>query len=183
MTELEQLIKEWNDFISFRQKETGLTTEYKLIQLSSKYSVTLRNSDSSADNNKVEQTTTEEELVSKIEDMALNLAEIYSDECLLPEIKISNGFWHFKDELRKLFKTHRNTVSTAANQKDDKYSSRGETESKIAFKNSIRFSIGKMVTADQELDQIVENIVEFFVDTVNPVFRALNDSDEQSIIK
>ena len=92
-------------------------------------------------------------------------------------------FKQFESKLKDLFKTHRNTVSTAVNQKDDKYSNRDETESKIAFKNSLRHHVGKLVTADQELDQIVENIVNFFIDTVNPVFRALNDSDEQSIIK
>jgi hypothetical protein len=69
MTELEQLIKEWNDFISFKQKETGLTTEYKLIQLSGKYSVGLKEHDSSADNNKVEHSINQEQMMFQIEDM------------------------------------------------------------------------------------------------------------------
>lgn len=84
---------------------------------------------------------------------------------------------------KKYYVSLRNADSKSVIKQVDKYSDRGETESRIAFKNSLRHHVGKLVTADQELDQIVENIVNFFVDTVNPVFRALNDSNEQSIIK
>ena len=129
--------------------------------------------------------------MAKIENMAAMLVKTVADiftanfkEKRFTEPRELN--WQltlFQQKLKDLFKTHRNTVSTAVNQKDDKYSSRGETESKIAFKNSLRHHVGKLVTADQELDQIVENIVDFFLDTVNPVFRALNNSGEQSIIK
>ena len=42
MDALEELLKEWNDFISFKQRETGLTTEYQIIKLRQKYLVTLK---------------------------------------------------------------------------------------------------------------------------------------------
>ena len=123
--------------------------------------------------------TDDKELMANIEDILSCYQVDFNDNVIFTK----DLFYQCHLDLVNLFKTHRNTVSTAVNQKDDKYSSRDETKSRIAFKNSLRYNIGRLITADQELDQIVENIVNFFVDTVNPVFRALNDSDEQSIIK
>lgn len=245
MTELEQF-EEFTELLISLGHRLANTPEPESLKintlkyLSDKYSVTLRNSDSSADNNKVEQSTTDEELMSKIENMALILTDSFCGDYTIDDLKQTGRFKTFQQQLKDLFKTYRNTVSTVVNQKDDnlvdeeelvskiksmileikecesrdiywedwfeeeiiklfkahknsvliqdlnqitKYSSRGETESKIAFKNSLRHEVEKLVTADQELDKIVENIVNFFIDAVNPVFRALNDSDMKSIIK
>ena len=151
--------------------------KFLVEDLNKKYSVTLRNSDSSAVNQKDDNLVDEKQLVDKIAKIVFQAKENVKSQSF--QISCNN----FAEEIVKIFKTYQNSVLRQDLNQVSKYSNRGETESKIAFKNSLRHHVGKLVTADQELDQIVENIVEFFIDTVNPVFRALNDSDEQSIIK
>ena len=181
MTELERLVRQ----IRVHYPVTlSLNEENNLVEmLNRKYSVTIRNTDSSADNTSDEQLHSDEELVSKIETLLLNLSTTMIDDYYGNEVIAISGKNKVAKEIVKLFKDHQNSNPRPTIQQMAKYSDRGETESKIAFKNSLRHQVGKLVTADQELDQIIENIVDFFIDTVNPVFRALNDSDEQSIIK
>ena len=180
MTELKRLIKDAFECIGFEEMCNNHSEFLERIKstaesLSEEYSVSSRNTDSSADNTLDEQLHSDEELVSKIEYLVKDLLQFKHGPF--------KSYTVFRDNLQELFQTHRNTDSKPVIKQVDKYSDRGETESRIAFKNSLRHHVGKLVTADQELDQIIENIVEFFLDTVNPVFRALNDSDEQSIIK
>ena len=144
---------------------------------------THRNTISTAVNVKDDNLVDDEELMSKIETLLFSLSTTMIDDYYGNEVIAISGKNKVAKEIVKVFKDHQNSNPRPIIQQVAKYSDRGETESKIAFKNSLRHQVGELVTADQELDQIVENIVNFFVDTVNPVFRALNDSDEQSIIK
>lgn len=152
-------------------------------ELNQKYSVTLRNTASTAVNQKDDNLVDENKLRSEIESMLDDLDIERQEDYGQPMSSCIIGKEEVSEKIIKLFKTYQNSVLRQDLNQVNKYSSRGETESKIAFKNSLRHHVERLVTADQGLDQIVENIVNFFVDTVNPVFRALNDSDKQSIIK
>jgi hypothetical protein len=78
---------------------------------------TLKNQSEVNHNNPDEQSTlTDEELMSKIEDMVLKLVQLFE---FAEKVEETEEFKVFKQELKSLFQTYRNTVSTAVNQESD----------------------------------------------------------------
>ena len=98
-------------------------------------------------------------------------------------------FGEFKKELNQKYSvTLRNTVSTAVNQKDDNLLNQEDLLSKIeslALANcsgSFKWC-SEISMSENEFSTFAKELIKLFTSCLNPVFRALNDSDEQSIIK
>ena len=137
MEDLKKLLVEF-DLLKQRYERKGYSLSGQIDEvkdvLNQKYSVSLKNTDSKAENTLEHTKYSEAEIVSKIEDIAADLAEVFSDDYLSPEIKESNAFSKFKADLIELFKTYNKSLLAEENIQMIKYSDRGETESKIAFK-------------------------------------------------
>lgn len=126
MTELNDLVLEFARRINSHGMN-GLDegkNKFLVEELNKKYSVTLRNTDSSADNNQVEQSITEQELVSKIEDMIdknLSIKFISTGESLNDYSGYNQitGCKKLIKELTNLFQTYRNAVSKPVNKDND----------------------------------------------------------------
>ena len=119
MTALEELVGQVCDFeyeaITGDQTES-LENFYERI--SRKYSVTLRNTDFTADNVKTEQSINQELMMAQIKDIALDLAEVYSDDYCKDEIEYSCAFEHFQQELKDCFAMHFKADSKPVNVSD-----------------------------------------------------------------
>ena len=104
MTALEELTeKVYERTRNFESKEP-----YKdwIQELNKKYSVTLRNTSESADNAKSEQVINQEQMMSQIEDIALDMANSVPNQNSKYNRKDSYEFEHFQQELKDCFAMH-----------------------------------------------------------------------------
>ena len=133
-------MKQFDDLKHFNQLVARIAMAMRLSEdnceqatrlLHEQYAITLRNTSESADNTKPEHSIDQEQMMSQIEDIALDMANSVPNQNSKYNRKDSYEFEHFQQELKDCFAMHFKADSKTSNNSDEQSITDDELVSKI----------------------------------------------------